>query len=1265
MRILYLVLAFVLLANLVQATDVAYVVKNTNFASQNVIDSINELNYTYNLITDSEVPSVNFSNYKMILVFDYTLNNAGLIPIGAKKSLVANTYYLDDWKIANYASSTASTGYFYGKIKVLNSITSGILTGFQIYTQKQIVLYSLPYANNRAKGIKSVVATDNSNEYPLIAILTPGASLLSGTVNERTAVFTLTESNYWTNVSKQLFKNTLKWVLVGEDLDGDGYYENDCNDSNALIHPGAIEVPYDGIDQNCDGVDLVDVDGDEFNSVLVGGSDCDDSDISKWQILQGYNDSDGDGFGSGNLLSVCSGSNLSKIFVSVSGDCNDGDALVNPNITEIAYDGIDQNCDGVDLVDVDGDGYNSILVGGSDCDDSDYVINIGAIEVPYDGIDQNCDGVDLVDVDGDGFNSVLVGGSDCDDSDISKWQILQGYNDSDRDGFGSGSLLNVCSGNKISSEFVGVSGDCNDNDFSINPNSDDKSKNCVNDAPVINNISKITVREGDVAVLDINAFDYDGDELSYSASGLFEQNINYKNIFTWQTGYYDSGSYVFKVNVSDGLLTSEKEFEVLVTNKNQAPICDNIPELSWEEDNTAELNLSLYCHDPDGDYINFYFNETSDDKNINLTSLVGGIAEFSSLEDWFGSDWIVFAVSDGKNTTITNKVILSVVNVDDAPAFLRMIENVTMKEDSVYSGLNLSDYFLDIDSNLTFGFESDGSDSPLGIEINGSTVSITPEKDWFGNESIIFSASDGENTVYSNPVSIEVTNENELPELASLSCESNLLEDEEYSCIINASDFEGDSLVFSILEEDNLHCSFDGDVLSYSSYKDYFGNASCTIRVFDGFGSSDYRFDVTIENVNDAPVIDSYFPDGDLKVLQNTNRIFRVNASDSDSIPQISWYLDSSLIGNGNSFLFNKPLGFYLLRAVVSDSEFNLSHTWNIESASTGEFTCSFIGGYQCSANQVCNAEILNSSDSSTCCSIACAKAPPTFERIRQGNKTSDISINIRTPSEDDEISVGKDINVSVRVISYVDKNLKVDVAGFLYDLTTEKIVSKDKASLRVDKEGAETIKLSLEIPGDINEGDEYAIFVNARDGDYYNSEYINVKLIREDYFVKIQSSSVNPNDLLCGDSTELSIGVENMGSRDATCSLSVKNSDLGLNKNKDFDIERSGQKDREDIKLLLELPQTVSAGDYSLNVVLTCNGESDRDSVVLRVSQCEQTASVMENENSNIVLNSFILQNSQVEMKQVNTGWIFGLIAFLFIVLVVGVIVFIWFFLI
>ncbi len=68
--------------------------------------------------------------------------------------------------------------------------------------------------------------------------------------------------------------------------------------------------------------------------------------------------------------------------------------LMQPQPLEIPYDGIDQDADGVDLVDVDGDGHASVLAGGGDCDDRRDWVHPGAWDAPRDGVDADCDGDD-------------------------------------------------------------------------------------------------------------------------------------------------------------------------------------------------------------------------------------------------------------------------------------------------------------------------------------------------------------------------------------------------------------------------------------------------------------------------------------------------------------------------------------------------------------------------------------------------------------------------------------------------------------------------------------------------------------------------------------------------------------------------------------------------------------------------------------------------------------------------------------------------------
>jgi len=99
------------------------------------------------------------------------------------------------------------------------------------------------------------------------------------------------------------------------------------------------------------------------------------------------------------------------------GDCDDGDADVNPGETEVPCDGVDNDCFQAteDAPDHDEDGYTTC----EECDDSNSETNPGAPELVCDGIDNDCDPSteDEPDTDGDGSSICL----DCDDDDPGRY----------------------------------------------------------------------------------------------------------------------------------------------------------------------------------------------------------------------------------------------------------------------------------------------------------------------------------------------------------------------------------------------------------------------------------------------------------------------------------------------------------------------------------------------------------------------------------------------------------------------------------------------------------------------------------------------------------------------------------------------------------------------------------------------------------------------------------------------------------------------------
>jgi hypothetical protein len=231
----------------------------------------------------------------------------------------------------------------------------------------------------------------------------------------------------------------------------------DCDDTNASIKPGATEI-CNGVDDNCDG-----------QTDPAGTFGCQNF----------YPDADGDGYGAFGMPAQCLCQPQGTYTATVSGDCNDNEALAHPGAIEVC-DGIDNDCNGQTdeglLVtyyqDQDGDGFGGtvsvqacappqgyVLVSG-DCDDTDAGVNPGATEVCGNGKDDNCNNTE-------------------NDEGATGCELY--YEDKDSDGYGAGTSKCLCfAEGKYATK---TPGDCDDNDPLANPGlpekcSDGKDNNC-------------------------------------------------------------------------------------------------------------------------------------------------------------------------------------------------------------------------------------------------------------------------------------------------------------------------------------------------------------------------------------------------------------------------------------------------------------------------------------------------------------------------------------------------------------------------------------------------------------------------------------------------------------------------------------------------------------------------------------------------------------------------------------------------------------------
>jgi hypothetical protein len=174
--------------------------------------------------------------------------------------------------------------------------------------------------------------------------------------------------------------------------EGTSSENDDCNNNNAAVYPGAPEICNGGIDDNCNGL------SDDGDPTLIG-------------LNSYYADSDHDSYGTGDALLACI---QPAATATIGGDCNDSNATINPAATETCNAGIDDNCNGL-ADDADGtitgqgtyypdndeDGYGGETIiaaclqpagstlNAGDCNDVNAAVNPGATDL-CNGIDDNC-----------------------------------------------------------------------------------------------------------------------------------------------------------------------------------------------------------------------------------------------------------------------------------------------------------------------------------------------------------------------------------------------------------------------------------------------------------------------------------------------------------------------------------------------------------------------------------------------------------------------------------------------------------------------------------------------------------------------------------------------------------------------------------------------------------------------------------------------------------------------------------------------------------
>lgn len=237
----------------------------------------------------------------------------------------------------------------------------------------------------------------------------------------------------------------------------------------------------------------------------------------------------------------------------------------------------------------------------------------------------------------------------------------------------------------------------------------------------------------------------------------------------------------------------------------------------------------------------------------------GSSIVFIPNANWNGSTSLEYnAVYAGGGGSLTYSIPISVSPVNDQP--LASDQSMTLSEDtSATITLPVTDVDLSFEGDShTWQIVAAPNSAHGTASISGNRLTFTPTPNWFGTTSLTYRIRDRAGA-YSNvaTVAITVLNVNDVPVVQNVSLTTD--EDTPGTLRLTASDIDSSPpFIFQIVGQSPSQKGtgrIDGDVFTFTPFKDWNGTTSLTYRAMDKEGgwSLPASIQITVNPINDVP----------------------------------------------------------------------------------------------------------------------------------------------------------------------------------------------------------------------------------------------------------------------------------------------------------------------------------------------------------------------------------------------------------------------------
>lgn len=367
------------------------------------------------------------------------------------------------------------------------------------------------------------------------------------------------------------------------------------------------------------------------------------------------------------------------------------------------------------------------------------------------------------------------------------------------------------------------------------------------------------------------------------------------------------------------------------------------------------------------------------------------------------------------------------------------------------------------------------------------------------------------------------------------------------------------TVTYSYSGNTHIQVSIDANnIVTFTADKDWNGKETITFTATDDSDSDTDDVAVTVNPVNDAPVLN--LPTS-LTAKENEQFTYDVskNVSDVDG-DTLKYYDDTDLfdIGETTGIISFTPteldVGSYQVAITVNDGTVNVSKTINFKVAESCDDGALVI---------------------------------------------SDVSVDDVT-GDDDQLEPGDSLDLDFDVVNKLTSQRIEDikVKAWIEDADGNRVSDKAEADkFDVDEKDSENVDLTVKLDPDIKEG-TYTLVIEARGDDEDGQTRCNtytksLKVEKSEHSLLINSVQVIPSTISCGRTIEISTHIYNTGTKNEDdIKLEYKIADLGIDEYSEF----FSLNDRKDVTKTqsITIPSTAKAGNYWLEVIATFNGGDD-----------------------------------------------------------------------